>query len=118
MRSGLPPVPEQHWARPARRSALDSRAARYAALEPAVHPRLRRAVPPAPTFAEVAWQARRLAGQAASVVQAPALPSAEPVAQGAAAGLRWVVQGAEEALQQAAEGRDAAAEDLSRPVPR
>jgi hypothetical protein len=46
------------------------------------------------------------------VAQAPALPSAEPVAQDAAAGLRWAVQGAEEALQQAAEGRDAAAEPL------
>jgi hypothetical protein len=105
-------VPEQHSARPERRSALDSRAARSAALEPAVHPRLRRVVPPAPTFAEAAWQARRLAGPAASVAQAPALPSAEPVGQDAAAGLRWAAQGAAEALQQAAERRDAAGEPL------
>jgi hypothetical protein len=112
MRSGLPPVPEQHSARPERRSALDSRAARSAALEPAEHPRLRRVVPPAPTFAEAAWQARRLAGPAASVAQVPALPSAEPVVQDAAAARRWAAQGAAEALQQAAERRDAAGEPL------
>jgi hypothetical protein len=82
------------------------------ALQTAVHPRPRRAVPPAPAFAEAAWQARRLAGPAASVAQAPALPSAEPVGQDAAAGLRWAAQGVAEALQRAAARRDAAAEPL------
>jgi hypothetical protein len=53
-----------------------------------------------------------LAGPAASVAQAPALPSAEPVGQDAAAGPRWAAQGAAEALRRAAEGRDAAAEPL------
>jgi hypothetical protein len=77
-----------------------------------VHPRLRRAVPPAPLFAEAARRARRLADPEASVAQAPVLPSAEPVAQDAAAGLRRAAQGAEEALQPAAERRDAAAEPL------
>jgi hypothetical protein len=69
-------------------------------------------VPPAPAFAEAAWQARRLAGPAASVAQATALPSAEPVGQDAAAGLRWAAQGVAEALQRAAARRDAAAEPL------